>query len=79
MQTRSLVTSRSLVGAFAAALPLTLLTACDRDLSDPPAPTTNERMDDTNRTPSTSPGTPLRPDQSPTTPGPSSGTGTSTQ
>lgn len=73
-----LVTSRSLVGAFVVALPLTLLTACDRDPMDPPKPTTSERMDDTNRAPTSNPATPLPPSQLPSTPGSSPGTGTGT-
>ncbi len=71
-----LMTSRSLVGAFVAALPLTLLTACDRDPMDPPQPTTSERMDDANRAPTSNPATPLPPSQLPSTPGSSPGTGT---
>lgn len=67
---------RALVSTFVAALSMTVLTACDRNPSDPPRPTTDERLNDTNRAPATNPATPVPPGQSPATPGPSSGTGT---
>lgn len=57
------MSSKRLVGTFVAALSLTLLTACDRDPRGPPQPTTSERIDDTNRAPTSNLATPLPPSQ----------------